>query len=67
MKSPLNLDLTFKCGVAQIIKTQRQILGFKVKIRTAKESTTRDLLPLPNLQTERARFCLHGSSDFTLH
>ena len=35
-----------ECGVAQIIKTQRQILGFKLKIRKA---NTREVLSLPRL------------------
>ena len=55
--------------VAWIIKTQRQILGFKLKIRKAKQSTTRETFYLYKIfiQTEGARSCLHEPSNFTFH
>ena len=39
--------------VGWLMKTQRQILEFKVKDQRSKQPTTRQCLPLQNLQTER--------------
>ena len=51
-----------KCYVAQLIKTQRQILGFNLKVRKAKQSVTGSYLYL----SLKWRSCLQESQNETV-